>query len=108
MPGAVGGPGLLSCRRGESREPPRVADPRLSASTPDTVQVLRDHRKRRAEERLRLDPEWRGTGDYVFSIALGRADPPRHGVIAYDHAHVISDQLTWAADIFAQAVAATS
>jgi len=74
----------------------------------DTVQVLRDHRKRRAEERLRLGPEWRGTGDYVFSIALGRADPPRHGVIAYDHAHVISDQLTWAADIFAQAVAATS
>ena len=39
----------------------------------DTVQVLRDHRKRQTEERLRVGPEWRGTDDYVFSTA--RASP---------------------------------
>lgn len=37
----------------------------------DTVQVLRDHRKRQTEERLRVGPEWRGTDDYVFSTAWG-------------------------------------
>jgi len=29
-------------------------------------------------------PEWRGTDDYVFATAWGRADPARHGVIAHD------------------------
>jgi integrase len=38
---------------------------------PDTVQELRDHRKRQAEERLRVGSEWRGTDDYVFSTAWG-------------------------------------
>ncbi len=52
----------------------------------DTVQVLRDHRKHQAEERLRVGPEWRGTDDYVFSTAWGRADPSRHGVLTHDHA----------------------
>jgi integrase len=130
---------------------------------PDTVQILRDHRKRQAEERLRVGPEWRGTDDYVFSTAwgepihpdtvsslmttlinshndqedeplpharlhdlrhvhattlllagvpvhvvaarLGHADP---SITLRVYAHVISDQLTEAADIFARAVAATS
>lgn len=37
----------------------------------DTVQVLKEHRKRQAGERLRVGPEWRGTDDYVFSTAWG-------------------------------------
>ena len=127
------------------------------------MQVLRDHRKRQAEERLRVGPEWRGTDDYVFSTAwgepihpdtvsslmttlinthndqqseplpharlhdlshvhattlllagvpvhvvaarLGHADP---SITLRVYAHVISDQLTEAADIFARAVAATT
>jgi integrase len=46
---------------------------------PDTVQVLRDHHKRQAEERLRVGPEWRGTDDYVFSPRPGasRSTPTR-------------------------------
>ena len=129
---------------------------------PDTAQMLRDHRKRQAEERLKVGPEWRGTDDYVFSTAwgepihpdtvsslmttltnthndqqseplpharlhdlrhvhattlllagvpvhvvaarLGHADP---SITLRVYAHVISDQLTEAADIFARAVAAT-
>jgi integrase len=43
---------------------------------PDTVQLLRDHRKRQAEERLRVGPEWRGTDDYVFSTAWGEPIHP--------------------------------
>jgi integrase len=128
----------------------------------DTVQVLRDHRKRQTEERLRVGPEWRGTDDYVFSTAWGepihpdtasslmtklinthndRQDEPLPHARLHDlrhvhattlllagvpvhvvaarlghadpsitlrvYAHVISDQLTEAADIFAR-VAATS
>jgi integrase len=130
---------------------------------PDTVQILRDHRKRQAEERLRVGPEWRGADDYVFSTAwgepihpdtvssltttlinthndqqseplpharlhdlrhvhattlllagvpvhvvaarLGHADP---SITLRVYAHVISDQLTEAADIFARAIAATT
>ncbi len=129
----------------------------------ETVQALRDHRKRQAEERLRVGPEWRGADDYVFSTAwgepihpdtvsslmttltnthndqqseplpharlhdlrhvhattlllagvpvhvvaarLGHADP---SITLRVYAHVISDQLTEAADIFARAVAATT
>ena len=125
----------------------------------DTVQVLRDHRKRQAEERLRVGTEWRGTDDYVFSTAwgepihpdtvsslmttlinshndqqdeplsharlhdlwhvhattsllagvpvhvvaarLGHADP---SITLRVYAHVISDQLTEAAGIFARAI----
>jgi site-specific recombinase XerC len=136
---------------------------RIVSIDPDTVQVLRDHRKRQAGERLRIGPEWRGTDDYVFSTAwgepihpdtvsslmttlvnthndqqseplpharlhdlrhvhattlllagvpvhvvaarLGHADP---SITLRVYAHVISDQLTEAADIFARAVAATS
>jgi integrase len=133
----------------------------------ETVQVLRDHRKRQAEERLRVGPEWRGTDDYVFATAWGEpihpdtvsslmtvlinthngpldagqsSDPlpharlhdlrhihattlllagaPVHVVAARlghadpsitlrVYAHVISDQLTEAADIFARAIADT-
>ena len=127
------------------------------------MQVLRDHRKRQTEERLRVGPEWRGTDDYVFCTAwgepihsdtvsslmttlinahndqqreplpharlhdlrhvhattlllagvpvhvvaarLGHADP---SITLRVYAHVISDQLTEAADIFARAVASTS
>ncbi len=43
---------------------------------PGTVQELRDHRKRQAEERLRVGPEWRGTDDYVFSTAWGEPIHP--------------------------------
>jgi len=127
---------------------------------PGTVQVLRDHRKRQAGERLKVGPDWRGTDDYVFSTAwgepihpdtvsslmttlinthneqqskplpharlhdlrhvhattlagvpvhvvaarLGHADP---SITLRVYAHVISDQLTEAADIFARAIAAT-
>ncbi len=35
------------------------------------MQVLKEHRKRQAGERLRVGPEWRGTDDYVFSTAWG-------------------------------------
>ena len=127
------------------------------------MQVLRDHRKRQAGDRLKVGPEWRGTDDYVFSTAwgepihpdtvsslmttltnthnnqqteplpharlhdlryvhattlllagvpvhvvaarLGHADP---SITLRVYAHVISDQLTEAADIFARAIAATS
>ena len=45
---------------------------------PGTVQVLRDHRKRQAGERLKVGPEWRGTDDYVFSTAwASRSTPTR-------------------------------
>jgi integrase len=43
---------------------------------PGTVQVLRDHRKRQAEERLKVGPEWCGTDDYVFSTAWGKPIHP--------------------------------
>jgi integrase len=42
----------------------------------DPVQILRDHRKRQAEERLRVGPEWRGADDYVFSTAWGEPIHP--------------------------------
>ena len=133
----------------------------------ETAQVLRDHRKRQAGERLKAGPEWRGTDDYVFATGWGEPvhpdtvsslmtvlisahndpqgeekpdDPlpharlhdlrhvhattlllagvPVHVVAARlghanpsitlrVYAHVISDQLTEAADIFARAIAAT-
>ena len=42
----------------------------------DTVQVLRDHRKRQAQERLTVGPEWKGTEDYVFCTAWGEPVHP--------------------------------
>jgi hypothetical protein len=42
----------------------------------ETVQVLRDHRKRQAEERLRVGPEWRGTDDHLFTTAWGEPIHP--------------------------------
>jgi integrase len=41
-----------------------------------TVQVLRDHRKRQAEERLTVGVEWKGTDDYVFCTAWGEPVHP--------------------------------
>jgi integrase len=133
----------------------------------ETAQVLRDHRKRQAGDRLKVGPEWRGTDDYVFATAWGEpihpdtvsslmtvlinahndpqaeekpAEPlpharlhdlrhihattlllagvPVHVVAARlghadpsitlrVYAHVISDQLTEAAEIFARAIAGT-
>ncbi|MGE5288131.1 MAG: tyrosine-type recombinase/integrase [Micromonosporaceae bacterium] len=133
----------------------------------ETVQVLKDHRKRQAGEKLRVGPEWRSTDDYVFSTAWGEPihpdtvsslmtilinahDEPEDGEKPRDplpharlhdlrhihattlllagvpvhvaaarlghadpsitlrvYAHVISDQLAEAADIFARAIAAT-
>ena len=43
---------------------------------PGTVQVLRDHRKRQAGERLRVGSEWRGADDYVFSTSWGEPIHP--------------------------------
>jgi integrase len=37
----------------------------------ETAQVLGEHRKRQAEDRLRVGPEWRGTDDYVAATAWG-------------------------------------
>ncbi len=56
------------------------------AAAPCTVQELREHHKRQAEERLRVGPGWRGTDDYVFSTAWGEPIHPRHGALAYAHA----------------------
>lgn len=42
-----------------------------------TVQVLRDHRKRQAAERLTVGPQWRGgSEDYVFTSAWGEPVHP--------------------------------
>ena len=119
-----------------------------------TVQVLRDHRKRQAEERLTVGAEWKGTDDYVFCTAwhepvhpgtvsslmatlikghndtphdlrhvhattlllagtpvhvvaarLGHADP---SITLRVYAHVISNQISGAADTFAQDMKAAS
>ena len=43
---------------------------------PGTVQELREHHKRQAEERLRAGPGWRGTDDYMFSTAWGEPIHP--------------------------------
>ncbi len=42
----------------------------------ETVQILRDHRKRQAEDRLRVGPDWRGIDDYVFATAWGEPIHP--------------------------------
>jgi len=34
------------------------------------VQVLRDHRKQQAEERLKVGPEWRGTDIFARAVAV--------------------------------------
>ncbi len=42
-----------------------------------TVQVLEEHRKRQADERLAVGPEWHGgSDDYVFTSAWGEAIHP--------------------------------
>jgi integrase len=42
----------------------------------DTVQVLKDHRKRQAQDQLTAGPEWKGTDDYVFRTAWGKPIHP--------------------------------
>jgi integrase len=42
----------------------------------ETVQVLRDHWKRQAQDRLKAGPEWRGADDYVFRTAWGEPVHP--------------------------------
>jgi integrase len=42
----------------------------------DTVQVLKDHRKRQAQDRLTAGPEWKGADDYVFRTAWGEPVHP--------------------------------
>ena len=42
----------------------------------DTIQVLRDHRKRQAQDRLTVGPDWKGTDDYVFCTAWGEPVHP--------------------------------
>ena len=42
----------------------------------DTVQVLRDHWKRRAQDRLKAGPEWKGADDYVFRTAWASRSTP--------------------------------
>ena len=53
----------------------------------DTVQVLRDHRKNQAEERLRVGSRVARHRRLRVFHRLGRADPPRHGVVPHDHPH---------------------
>ena len=38
--------------------------------------MLRDHWKRRAQDRLKAGPEWKGTDDYVFRTAWGEPIHP--------------------------------
>lgn len=42
----------------------------------ETVQALKDHRKRQAKERLTAGPQWRGTDSYVFISAWGEPIHP--------------------------------
>jgi integrase len=42
----------------------------------DAAGVLREHRKRQAQERLTTGPEWKGTDDYVFRTAWGEPVHP--------------------------------
>ncbi len=42
----------------------------------DTAQVLRDHWKRQAQDRLKAGPDWKGTDDYVFRTAWGEPVHP--------------------------------
>ncbi|HXF02463.1 MAG TPA: site-specific integrase, partial [Arthrobacter sp.] len=42
----------------------------------DTAQVLRDHWKRQAQDRLKAGPDWKGTDDYVFRTAWGEPIHP--------------------------------
>lgn len=42
----------------------------------DTAQVLRDHWKRQAQDRLKAGPDWKGTDDYVFRTAWGQPVHP--------------------------------
>jgi integrase len=42
----------------------------------ETVQVLRDHWKRQAQDRLKAGPEWKGADDYVFRTAWGEPIHP--------------------------------
>lgn len=43
------------------------------------AQVLTDHRKRQAADRLKGRPKWRGTDDYVFATAWGEPIHPDTG-----------------------------
>ncbi len=58
------------------KAPTKSGRSRTVSIDPDTVQVLKDHRKRQGEERLRAGPEWRGADDYVFSTAWGEPIHP--------------------------------
>lgn len=50
---------------------------RIVSIDPGTVQVLKEHRKRQAVERLTVGPQWRGGGDdYVFTSAWGEPVHP--------------------------------
>jgi integrase len=37
---------------------------------------LRDHKKRQAEDRMLVGPDWKGTDDYVFTTAWGEPVHP--------------------------------
>jgi integrase len=50
---------------------------RIVSIDPGTVQVLKEHRKRQATERLTVGPQWRGGGDdCVFTSAWGEPVHP--------------------------------
>jgi len=65
--------GCLPCWRADAGLPSNGLRP---AQRQGVAEVLRDHRKRQAEERPRVGPEWRGTDDYVFPTAWGERSTP--------------------------------
>jgi integrase len=57
--------------------PPKTAGSRRSVSLdPETVAVLRDHRRRQNEERLKAGELWVGEGDLVFTDEIGQPVHP--------------------------------
>ena len=57
--------------------PPKTArSRRLVSLDPETVDALRDHRRRQNEERLRVGEAWSGDGDFVFTNEIGEPVHP--------------------------------
>lgn len=68
-------------------EPKTAAGRRSVSLDPQTTRVLAEHRRRQAEERLRVGPAWRDTG-LVFTDELGQAIHPMR-------AYVLFRELMW-------------
>ena len=68
-------------------EPKTAAGRRSVSLDPQTTRILGEHRRRQAEERLRVGPPWNDTG-LVFTDELGRAIHPMR-------AYVLFRELVW-------------